>query len=376
MLNVTKRTCCGCTACEAVCHHGAISFAADELGFSYPMVNEDLCVGCGRCEEVCPFNKASVSCIANRPMAFAAQHQDIQEVIKSRSGAVFAALSDSVLAQGGVIYGAGFDAQFNVVHGRAESSCERDAFRGSKYAQSSTRGIFSKVLADLKLGRKVLFSGTPCQVAALSRIVPKAFRSNLSLVDIVCHGVASPAVWRDWLGYVLRLEQKEIRGVNFRDKNIYGWDGLHRESFTLADGRVRTIPATYYQPFLIRESCSECPFASMKRVSDITLGDFWGHEKAVPDFPRADKGISLVLVNTMVGAELFEACKSSLVWEKVPLSACSQPNLNAPSSEDKRRKSFVIDYSQKGFDYVRKHYWPVSVRDWLKYYIKRAINRQ
>ena len=96
----------------------------------------------------------------------------------------------------------------------------------------------------------------------------------------------------------------------------------------------------------------------------------------MPDFPRADKGISLVLVNTKVGAELFEACKSSLLWEQVPLSSCSQPNLNAPSPEDNRSKSFVIDYSQKGFDYVRKRYWPVPVRDWLKYYIKRAINRQ
>lgn len=376
MLNVTKKTCCGCGACELACRHGAIKYIKDELGFSLPIINEKLCVKCGKCEKVCPFFQVNQRFGDKPPKAFAARHKLLEEVQKSRSGAVFVALTDTILHENGVVYGAGLDAQFRVVHGRAVTAEERDIFRGSKYAQSNVDGVYRQVLEDLRKGKKVLFSGTPCQVAALSRNVPSVLRANLLLVDIVCHGVSSPAVWEDWLRYVRRHERHELIAVNFRDKSIFGWDGLHRESFTFDNGKTHTYPLTYYQPFLIRESCYSCPFASTYRCSDITLGDFWGHNHVVPRFPKANNGVSLVLVNSEKGHKLFLSSTSSLIYEEVPLAECLQPNLKGPTKEDPRRKMFVIDYATKGFDSIRTQYWPTTIIDWLKYYVKRLINKQ
>ena len=200
MIQITdKSQCCGCTACASICAHDAITMQPDALGFLYPVVDKDKCVDCGLCEKVCAFNDHyDTSLNLPQPDAYA-RHKDITKLRYSRSGAAFVAFSDYILGKGGVIYGAGYKGHFVVVHKRATTREERDAFRGSKYVQSDMTGVFRNVKNDLKAGKLVLFSGTPCQTAGLKSYIGNQLSQNLILIDIICHSVPAPQIWKDYL---------------------------------------------------------------------------------------------------------------------------------------------------------------------------------
>lgn len=237
MIQITdKSQCCGCTACASICAHDAITMQPDTLGFLYPVVDKDKCVDCGLCEKVCAFNDHyDTSLNLPKPDAYAARHKDMKEVETSRSGAAFIAISDYVLENGGVVYGAGYTDHFRVVHKRAVTKEERDEFKGSKYVQSDLTGVFRRVKQDLKDGLTVLFSGTPCQTAGLHSYIGKKLRANLILVDIVCHGVPGPYIWRDYIAYLEKKQGDKICWVNFRDKQKFGWKA-HHETFKFVNG--------------------------------------------------------------------------------------------------------------------------------------------
>lgn len=165
MINIVeKKDCCGCSACASICTHNAITMIPDKLGFLYPRVNIEKCTNCGLCEKVCAFNENyDKSYNFTTPEVIGARHKNISEVNSSRSGAAFIAFSDYILEKGGVVYGAGFNKDFVVVHKRAQTKEERNEFKGSKYVQSDLSNIFLQVKQDLISGKKVLFSGTPCQ---------------------------------------------------------------------------------------------------------------------------------------------------------------------------------------------------------------------
>lgn len=240
MIQITdKSRCCGCTACASICAHDAITMQPDALGFLYPVVDKDKCVDCGLCEKVCAFNDHyDTSLNLPQPDAYAARHKDMKEVETSRSGAAFIAISDYVLENGGVVYGAGYTDHFRVVHKRAATKEERDEFKGSKYVQSDLTGVFRQVKQDLKDGLTVLFSGTPCQTAGLNAYIGKKLRENLILVDIVCHGVPGSYLWRDYIAYLEKKQGDKICWVNFRDKQEYGWKA-HHETFKFVRGGVK-----------------------------------------------------------------------------------------------------------------------------------------
>ncbi len=374
MIKLSPMSCCGCGVCEAVCGHGAIKMHPDALGFLYPEINHELCVGCGLCEKVCPFiNVCSLK--SDNQSVYAARHKDVMEVETSRSGAVFAGICDVILKEGGVVYGACFNDYFDVVHLRADNKLRCNGFKGSKYTQSNLTGIWGKVKSDLQAGKSVLFSGTPCQTSALHNYIPSHLKNKLYVLDIVCHGVAAPKVWKDYIANIESKEKRKLISVNFRDKQIYGWSGLHRESFTFDNGKVLTYPVTFYQPFLIRESCSHCPYASTDRPSDITIGDLWGWQNIDPSINKDDKGASLVLCNTPKGDDLFAKVKVYLDIVPTDMEKCLQPNLQYPSAEDSRRSAFEKDYGAYGFSYCFKKYYPVSFANLVKYRIKRILEK-
>lgn len=353
-----KSKCCGCTACESICPYGAISMQADNIGFVYPQVDKVNCVDCGLCERVCAFNSIDISQSDRYPIAYAARHKDIEEVENSRSGAVFVALSDVILNEKGVVYGAALTERFVVVHRRATNMHERDALRGSKYVQSDLNGIFKQVREDLKEGITVLFSGTPCQVAGLKSYLNllKIDMRNLLLVDVVCHGVPSPSYWQDYLSYIESKENSDIVKVNFRDKRKFGWSS-HRESFQFSNGKTKSYNHNFYHDIMLRRSCGVCPYANIKRVSDITIGDFWGWENLGLSINNDNKGVNLVLINTNKGESLLNKVKDNDVeCYPVGIDQSLQPNLLKPTNTHPLQGKFEADYIRRGFEYVGKKY--------------------
>ena len=320
---VDKSQCCGCTACVSVCPKQCIAMQEDEEGFLYPVVDTSFCIDCNLCQKVCP---ELHSMNTRTPLhVYAAKHKDEQIRLASSSGGIFTLLAEKVIDEGGVVFGARFNASWEVVHDYTETKEGLTAFRGSKYVQSWLDNCFSKVRSFLSEGRKVMFTGTPCQIAGLKQYLRKDY-DNLLTVDVVCHGVPSPKVWRMYLDEVARKGKKNsvlphsihgrdalIKGISFRDKCL-GWK---KYSFALtlseatADGEQNTVLLSsiftenpYMNAFLsnlsLRPSCYDCPAKSGKSGSDITIADFWGIENVLPEFDD-DKGISLILPYTEKG---------------------------------------------------------------------------
>lgn len=360
MINIeNKEDCCGCTACASICAKNAIAMVPDGMGFKYPKVDVLKCTECGLCENVCSFNKNyDKSSNLNEPIIYAARHKDIHEVETSRSGAAFIAISDYVLDNGGIVYGVGYKEHFRVAHKRARTKEERNEFKGSKYVQSELDGIFVQVREELKNGNTVLFSGTPCQTAGLNSFVGKKLRENLILVDLVCHGVPSPYIWKDYLEYIENKYKSKIIKVDFRDKTRIGWTG-HIESFVLSNGEKiesNIFTDLFYKHIMFRQACGVCHYTNFKRPSDFTIADYWGWEKVSDDFNSDDKGCSLLFVNSSKGQSLFQNFADKLNLMQSNQEKCLQPNLIEPSTLNLNNLDFERDYINHGFIYILNKY--------------------
>jgi coenzyme F420-reducing hydrogenase beta subunit len=370
-----KAECCGCTACASVCPNEAISMQPDDLGFLYPVVDVEKCNNCGLCKELCSFN-ADYSKKDNfdLPFVYAVRHKNMKELETSRSGAMFIALSDWILNNGGVVYGAGYMDHFRVAHKRATTKEERNEFKGSKYVQSDMNTVFEQVRNDLKRGIQVLFSGTPCQTSGLRASLLNNSTANLYICDIVCHGVPSPYFWRDYLNYIEKRQKSKVIKVDFRDKGKFGWTA-HKESFTFSDTSTSTSTFTFvfYQHIMFRHSCGVCHFTNLKRPSDITLADYWGWQKVDKEFNADNKGISLVLVNTPKGKLWFDAVKKDINYIESDTTKCLQPNLQCPTAIHPKRNKFEKDYINKGFVYVAKKYGNMGALNITKRKFKTLI---
>ena len=369
MVNIdNKYNCCGCTACSNICLHQAITMIPDSLGFLYPKVDEDKCINCGLCDNVCQFqDNYKRYDNFDIPEVYQFRLDSDSELRKSQSGGAFFAIADKFLNDGGVVYGAAFTGTWRVIHQKAMDSQSLDKLRMSKYVQSDIRGIFPKIKEELKSGIKVLFSGTACQVAGLKSYVPKRLHENLFCIDIICHGVPSPKIWEDYLQYLQEKRNSKIIRACFRDKR-FGWHGA-RESFLYENGHEefrRTSNYLYFSGLSMRESCSQCPYTNIKRVGDITVGDQWGIPKDSPY--EDDKGLSLILINSDKGKQLFENIEKNA--ERTSLKDCMQPQLKQPSKLHPDYQLFVYDYETKGFLYVAKKYGDLGWRYKRKCFIK------
>lgn len=370
-----KESCCGCSACYAICPKRAITMVEDEKGFLYPHINAEVCVGCGLCIKVCPIKKdTNANENLRDPEIVAVKHKSVETRMHSSSGGFFSAISDIVLEKNGVVYGAEFINDFKVCHMRATTKSERDRFRGSKYVQSDLQGCFLQIKKDLDEGKHLLFSGTPCQVAGLYNYLRGYDVDKLITIDIICHGTPSPRIFSHYLDRMKNKYNSEIIDLDFR----YKPSGWRSQSIRIVfeNGQEYIAPAledSFYRLFLhniiLRDSCYACKFTNIYRPSDITLGDFWGIEKSLPDFDD-DKGVSLVLLNTEKGRELFDKTKSVIVYESTNTQNCMQHNLMQPSICPPKTQLFWSGYVNYGYEYVSNQFdepkWKKEIKRILK----------
>lgn len=291
-----------------------------------------------------------------QPEVYAVWHNDESVRAASRSGGIFTAISDWILENNGIVYGCVLDENFKAVHTRADNADCRNLMRGSKYIQSKLGDTYKNVKNDLLADKRVLFSGTSCQIAGLKRYLGKEYQ-NLLCVDIVCHGVPSPKVWQAYLKWQEKKQKSKIEAVDFRNKKDFGWR-THIETLSFENKQTissEVFTTLFYEHSVLRPCCYECPYKSVMHPGDITIADYWGIEKAAPEFDD-NKGVSLVLVNNEVGDRVFTSVKSSVRWKKTRLEDSMQPPLKAPFPMPDNRDMFWKDFINKSFDYVAKKY--------------------
>lgn len=321
MPDLPDRLCSGCSACCQICPKRCIAMKCDDEGFWKPYVDAGLCIDCKSCEKVCPVLNPYPS---KEPLdVYAARVEDDSQLAGSTSGAIFPHLAREIIQEGGVVFGARFDPDWRVLVDCTGTLEGLEAFRGSKYVQAWAGESYIKARSFLRQGRKVLFSGTPCQIAGLKRFLGKD-DYNLFTVSLLCHGVPSQRLWLRYLEEEkarqvrkLRKSGKDIPGlelahVTFRDKRG-GWKVSNLSFDLVHNGEVAhtyiSADSLYIKAFLknlsLRESCYACPFKEGRDWADITIGDYWGIEELHPEL-YDNKGISLVQVKSEQGRRLLK----------------------------------------------------------------------
>lgn len=380
----SQQECTGCLACFNVCPANAIELFTDEEGFVRPTINPKNCIGCMLCSKACyplqhnheiridPSMKQEV-------LAGWSKNKHVRRT--STSGGAFFELAKSVLLVGGVVYGAALDDKNIVSHQRIDNVNLLYRLQGSKYVQSYIGKIYTTVKNDLNQGKFVLFSGTPCQVKALLCSLHSTQTDKLLTIDLLCHGVPSPMVYRDYLKYLESTFRDKIsnQGVFFRDKK-YSWSeynmrikfnsGSEYISMSHADPYLRGFLRNYF----LRPSCHHCSFANVQRPGDITLGDYWGFVgSGIKDYDD-DKGISMIIINTQKALHFIKNIKGLKMFKREMESVSNTTiNFKGPFKPNINRQSFWEDYGKKGFEFVvNKYLYPEDISIWAKKRMRRS----
>lgn len=305
--------------------------------------------------------------------SYIVKQKDLCSRMQSRSGGIFASVSDRVLEGDGVVYGCALDDSFVAVHRRACTKEERDAFRGSKYVQSLMGDAMKQAIADLKDGKEVLFSGTPCQIAGMKAVCPKDCTDRLLCIDIVCHGVPSPRVWEDYKKYMSHRHHGKITAVDFRNKRKHGW-WEHVESVKIHGLEVdsQIYKNLFYEHNILRDCCYSCPYKSVEREGDITIADAWGIAKAAPEFDD-NHGVSLVLCNTANGEKWLKKAFTDCDYEECDIRDYMQEPLMRSFEKPENYETFWQDYFSKDFSQIVKAHYDDSKKQRIKWRLKRII---
>ncbi len=340
------KKCVGCYACYNACPKNCITMEVDGEGFCRPVINEQLCVKCGKCKRVCPVLTPPVSVKMPTESVYASYNLDQSVKLNSSSGGMFFALGKKIIDQGGVVFGAKMsEDNYSVVYDYVTKEEELIKFSGSKYVQAQVGNCYKLSKQFLDEGKKVLFSGTPCQIAGLKGYLNKEYE-NLYTVDLICHGVPSPKVWEEYLREKEKEYEAKAVSVKFRHKE----EGAESTFFQIVfdNGKIYQLPfyldvfgkgfgATLYH----RNSCSDCYFKGENFYSDLTIGDYWGIERVHPEVNR-ENGISCVIARTNKGEELFNSVKDDLFVLKSNIEYINKynPRINSSSFPSEYRKAF------------------------------------
>lgn len=370
---VEENKCFGCSACAQACPQKSISMMEDKEGFLFPDVNEETCIDCGKCASVCPSLKHES--LVQAPMkSFIACSKNREECSNSSSGGIFYQLAKkTVEEEKGIVYGCYLKHDGQAVLGSISTEDDIAKMQGSKYVQADPEKVYAECREHLMQGRKVLFSGTPCQVAALKAFIGKN-NNNLILIELVCHGVPSPLLWRSYVAALLE-ENKITDPSNLAFRYNDKFERTHFSLFEKGGNYVSPWQEDlYYSLFMsfasLRESCYSCPFATAKRCGDLTIGDCSSYLQ-YKDFHLLEPS-SLVLVNTEKGKNALEAIEQTLDWQEINFANEIESNhaLSAPEKRPSRRDSVYVDFASLSWKDFEKKYRP-SPR--MKYYINKIV---
>lgn len=380
--------CCGCGACAAACPVNAVALTHNKSGFCYAEISREKCISCGKCKKVCPIQNKETEC--SKPVkGYALALGDNAALYQSASGGAFTALAEAVLKKNGVVFGSAQikeNGKLVTRHISVEAAGDLSLCRGSKYVQSDTSGIFEQVKSVLKAGRAALFTGTPCQIAAVKNYVGSALQENLYTADLICHGVASEKIFQDFIMDFERKNECQVSQFRFRSKKK-GWDCASCELIYNKNGKEYNINKFCYafsymyyflNGLIYRPSCYNCPYANDIRPGDVTIGDFWGIQTVRPDLLKADRlkahtGISCVLANTQKGKQLI----GDIMGVKLYDTECSDiinnnSSLRKPTRKPANYDMLLADYEQNGYAALQKRYDALGMKFKLR---NRIISR-
>lgn len=360
-----KDLCYGCRACEQICSHKAISIYTDCEGFIYPEIDTTKCTECGLCEKICPTQDLNLNRLLNAypSECYAAWNKNLEERLQSTSGGLFFILAKYFIEQGGIVYGVAMNSELKPEHTRINKITELQKFRGSKYVQSNTLKTFSEVKSDLKNGLKVLYSGTPCQIAGLRSFLMKDYK-ELYTIDLVCHGTPSPLIFKEHLHYLSDKYKSNVISYQFRAKKQSSWNPLVKIKLENNKEIYSKVGYDFYfhgfcKGWFNRKSCYLCEYSQAKRVGDITLSDFWGAEKSVKILKRQRKyGYNLVICNTEKGMQLYKAILNNIEYIKCDFKIAEKGDIRLREAEEKPllRDSIYKLINENGYASVIEQY--------------------
>ena len=388
-MNIPVQNCSSCAACANVCARSAISMQLDAEGFYRPVIDAEKCVECGMCERVCPWNKMvdNPNVSAELPKTVAAFAKDTSVRLQSSSGGIFTVLAEQILDDGGVVVGVAQTAPTRFGHIVVDNKADLAKLRGSKYVQADVGLVYREVRSLLKAGRKVLFSGTPCQVAGLYAVLGNATAStDLFTVDIVCHGVPSVRVFEKYIRELEKENSAIVELSRFRDKRL-GWRLFSMTSSlkTISGSRFQfsktlredKFMRVFLQNICLNSSCFDCRYGKLPRIADISLGDYWGGSRYHPEM-NDDRGTSVVLLNTIHGNELFNSVANKVTQcdTKVEYAITDNPCIVRSSKPHPKRAKFFANLDKYSLEQLIRMYCPFpSPLKRLYYHIRGFLGR-
>lgn len=368
-----KSKCTGCFACYNICPKNAIEMIEDENGFIYPKIDKTKCIDCGLCKKVCPSLNEVEKKYPQKCYAAYSKSNDIRT--KSTSGGIATTLSQEVINNGGVVYGSSFKENCKVEHIRITQIEDLHRLQGSKYVHSYIKDVYKNIKEDLK-DKKVLFIGTPCQIAGLKKYLMKDYE-NLILIDIICHGVPSQKYLQEEVKRL--IGHLEVDRVNFRNGNTYGLYPV-KDNEIINGSDIQNSP--YSDAFMcglsLRENCFTCSYAGANRVSDITIGDFWGLDKSSKFYSDKEKGVSVIFINSEKGEKYFNTVNKHFEIEEREIEEAVTGNtqLMHPVPKNKNVEKFRELCVQNNFETAYKNVTKFKrFKRKIKKIIKKLIRR-
>lgn len=367
-----KYRCNGCGACEYICPVKAISMIEDKEGFVYPQIQKEKCINCGACNKICGndiINKDNLNC-------YCGYNNSLEVRRKSTSGGIFPLLAKTIIDKGGVVFGVLYDEEMNVSYEYATTLQECNKFVGSKYVSANINNIYSKIKEFLLEDKYVLVVGTPCLINGIKNIFNKY--KKLFLCDIICHATPSQKIFKKYIKYLEEKHNDKVENINFRDKTKK-WESP-KQKIEFKSGKV-IYDDIYFRAFSVnaihKKSCYKCKFCDINRVSDITIGDFWGVQKIIPEMYDKN-GISLILVNTDKGKEMFYSIKESISFKEILKDDALKYNHNSPVKPHKNRKLIFDKIDDKEFikylvKYVKGPWYIRIIKKLLPKNLKKII---